>query len=292
MVAHLEHAGLVGRAEPVLDRADGPVGALALALRTGARSRPDARARAGRPAPRPWSRGPTSSTAIRSALATRMISPATSRTWATEPAALDSSALWSVWTESITHTSGRSASSVASTVWRSVSAITGISSAAVSLSRSARSRIWAADSSADTYRVRRPAATRLASAIVVSVDLPIPGAPPISTSDPGTIPPPRTLSSSPMPVLSAIVFVGGDAPQRHRRDGGDPRASPARTRGAGRPGPHLLDQRVPLAAARDTARPTAASRGRTPSRRESRWDVPSAERYAPAPTASRPASLS
>ena len=31
---------------------------------------------------------------------------------------------------------------------------------------------------------------------------PIPGAPPIRTSEPGTIPPPSTLSSSPIPVLS------------------------------------------------------------------------------------------
>ena len=35
-----------------------------------------------------------------------------------------------------------------------------------------------------------------------------------------------------MPVLMPIVFLGGDAPQRHRRDAGDPRASPARTRSA------------------------------------------------------------
>src|SRR5579864_856536 len=36
--------------------------------------------------------------------------------------------------------------------------------------------------------------------MVVSVDLPIPGAPPISTIDPATSPPPSTTSSSPMPV--------------------------------------------------------------------------------------------
>ena len=36
----------------------------------------------------------------------------------------------------------------------------------------------------------------------VSVDLPIPGDPPSSTSDPGTIPPPSTRSSSPIPVDS------------------------------------------------------------------------------------------
>ena len=34
----------------------------------------------------------------------------------------------------------------------------------------------------------------------VSVDLPIPGAPPSSTSEPGTSPPPSTRSSSPTPV--------------------------------------------------------------------------------------------
>jgi hypothetical protein len=130
-----------------------------------------------------------------------MSSPATSRTCATEPAALDSSAACRVCTESITHTSGRSCSSVASTRSRSVSAITGIASAPAR-NRSARSRICAADSSAETYSVRRPASCRLASTIVVSVDFPMPGEPPIRTSDPGTIPPPRTLSSSPMPVAN------------------------------------------------------------------------------------------
>ena len=39
--------------------------------------------------------------------------------------------------------------------------------------------------------------------MLVSVDLPIPGAPPSSTSEPGTRPPPSTRSSSPMPVGSA-----------------------------------------------------------------------------------------
>ena len=83
------------------------------------------------------------------ALASRVIRSATSRTWPTEPAAPVRSAACSVWTESITHTSGRSASSVASTVSRSVSASVGTSSAAPG-SRSARSRIWPADSSPET----------------------------------------------------------------------------------------------------------------------------------------------
>ena len=46
----------------------------------------------------------------------------------------------------------------------------------------------------------RPAPCRLPSAIEVSVDLPMPGEPPISTIEPGTIPPPRIWSSSPIPV--------------------------------------------------------------------------------------------
>ena len=41
-----------------------------------------------------------------------------------------------------------------------------------------------------------------AAACSSSVDLPMPGSPPSSTSDPGTIPPPSTRSNSPMPVLS------------------------------------------------------------------------------------------
>ena len=83
------------------------------------------------------------------ALASRVMRSATSRTWPTEPAAPLSSAACRVWTESITQTSGRSASSVASTASRSVSATTGTCSAAPG-SRSARSLICAADSSPET----------------------------------------------------------------------------------------------------------------------------------------------
>src|SRR5436190_762423 len=35
-----------------------------------------------------------------------------------------------------------------------------------------------------------------------TVDLPMPGSPPMRTSDPGTTPPPRTRSNSPIPVVS------------------------------------------------------------------------------------------
>src|SRR5215207_782064 len=143
---------------------------------------------------------PTSSTAMSRAFASRVIRSATSRTCPTDPAAPVRSVACSVCTESTTQTSGRSASSVASTVSRSVSASTGTSSAAPG-SRAARSLICAADSSPETYSVRRPAPARFPSAIDVSVDLPIPGEPPRSTSEPGTSPPPSTRSSSAMPVV-------------------------------------------------------------------------------------------
>ena len=171
------------------------------------------------------------------------------------------SAACSVCTESITHTSGRSASIVASTVSRSVSASTGTSSAAPG-SRSARRRIWAADSSPETYSVRRPAPCRLPSAIDVSVDLPIPGEPPISTSEPGTRPPPRIWSSSPIPVDSRAWrsartsdsrtgFTGRPAAARppRARAGAAARASSASVFHAPQPGHwpcHLADS-VPQA---------------------------------------------
>jgi hypothetical protein len=50
----------------------------------------------------------------------------------------------------------------------------------------------------------------------VSVDLPIPGEPPSSTSEPGTSPPPSTRSSSPMPVVRRST---GAEPTSARRTG-------------------------------------------------------------------------
>ena len=40
----------------------------------------------------------------------------------------------------------------------------------------------------------------------INVDLPIPGSPPINTSEPGTIPPPRTRLSSPILVWIRSSF--------------------------------------------------------------------------------------
>ena len=52
--------------------------------------------------------------------------------------------------------------------------------------------------------------SRFPSAMFVSVDLPMPGDPPSSTSEPGTSPPPSTRSSSPMPVSSRACFSARD----------------------------------------------------------------------------------
>ena len=125
---------------------------------------------------------------------------------------------YSVCTESTTQTSGRSASRVASTASRSVSATIGTRSAS-GPSRSARSFTCAADSSPDTYSTRCPAAARLPSAPPVIVDLPMPGAPPISTSEPGTSPPPSTRSNSPMRVLKRRIAGASTSERGTGRNG-------------------------------------------------------------------------
>ena len=169
---------------------------------------------------------PTSTIATDRFFATRASRPATSRTWPTDPAAPVSPAACSVWTESITQTSGRSASSVASTTSRSVSATTGTRSAS-SPSRSARSRTCTADSSPETYRTEWPAAASRPSAPAVIVDFPIPGEPPRSTSEPGTIPPPTTRSSSARPVTSrATGSASTCASGTGRAAGAEPRRAP------------------------------------------------------------------
>src|SRR5918992_1480878 len=179
---------------------------------------------------------PTRRVAIPRSFATRMTRPATSRTWPTEPGAPLRAGSYRTCTESITHASGRSASSVASTASRSVSATIGTPSAPLP-SRSARSFTCAADSSPDTYSTSRPAAARLPSAPVVSVDLPIPGNPPIRTSEPGTRPPPSTRSSSPMPVRRRWMAGASTSASRTGR-----RAWPPRT---ARPAPRAPGEAEP-----------------------------------------------
>src|SRR2546425_12318622 len=75
------------------------------------------------------------------------------------------------------------------------------------MSRAAHSRTWSGDSSPETYSVRIPACSRRAAHWSSSVDLPIPGSPPTSTTDPGTIPPPNTKSNSGRPVLHRSTLL-------------------------------------------------------------------------------------
>jgi len=80
--------------------------------------------------------------------------------------------------------------------------------------RSARRRTWAADSSAVTYRVRRPARAHDAATSSSSVDLPTPGSPASRATAPGTRPSPSARSSSPMPVGTARASSAGTSVMR------------------------------------------------------------------------------
>ena len=71
--------------------------------------------------------------------------------------------------------------------------------------RSLLSFTWQALSSPLTYSVFTPAAVIVASVVSTSVDLPIPGSPPMSTREPGASPPPSTRSNSALAVLSRRV---------------------------------------------------------------------------------------
>ena len=64
--------------------------------------------------------------------------------------------------------------------------------------RSARNLICRKDSSPDIYNTELPDIARFLQTCKRRVDFPIPGSPPTNTKDPGTMPPPSTLSSSPI----------------------------------------------------------------------------------------------
>ena len=72
-------------------------------------------------------------------------------------------------------------------------------SSASTAKRFARKAICAPDSSPLTYKTFLSLET-FASACNKSVDLPIPGSPPINTTPPATNPPPKTRSNSSIPV--------------------------------------------------------------------------------------------
>ena len=133
----------------------------------------------------------------------------------TLPADPSTSALLIVWTESTTTSSGDSASTWPSTVARSVS-LARYSERAIASIRSARVRTWAADSSPLTYSTRRsPCSPERAARAATSssrVDLPMPGSPATSTTEPGTRPPPRTRSNSGTPVGRATARRASTSP--------------------------------------------------------------------------------
>src|SRR5438309_2797862 len=83
--------------------------------------------------------------------------------------------------------------------------------------RSARKRICSGDSSPETYSVVTPACSRRAAHCSTNVDLPMPGSPPTRTTEPGTIPPPRTKSNSGNPVRQRSA---APTPMSDRRTGG------------------------------------------------------------------------
>ena len=60
--------------------------------------------------------------------------------------------------------------------------------------RSARSFTCETDSSPETYKIL--IVSNFKATCNISVDLPTPGSPPTKITDPGTIPPPKTLSNS------------------------------------------------------------------------------------------------
>ena len=94
-----------------------------------------------------------------------------------------------------------------STVCRSDSAARKTSSAPQPI-RSARKRIWPADSSPETYSARRPDSAQRCATLSSSVDFPTPGSPASSVTEPGTTPPPSTRSSSPKPVERCRLTLG------------------------------------------------------------------------------------
>ena len=127
-----------------------------------------------------------------------MIAFVHSRTCVTLPGDELRSVKFIVWMESIITISGFSVRMCSTTSCTSVSAKMrrlGLETPR----RPARSLICRADSSPETYRIRS-FCPRYSQICKRMVDLPIPGSPLMSTSEPFTRPPPSTRSSSESPV--------------------------------------------------------------------------------------------
>ncbi len=193
--------------------------------------------------------------------ATATSAAVTARTWVTPPATPSVPGTEMVCTESMTSSPGLTASRWPRTASRSVSAARNSRSCNVPM-RSARRRTWLTDSSPETTRLGESAvAAHCWATSSSSVDLPTPGSPASRTTDPGTMPPPSTRSSSGTPVglaragVTLIVAIGraGSSGVRGLSD----RSDAGQRRAAGR-----VDDRAPLtalgAAAEPLQRPVAA----------------------------------
>ena len=141
---------------------------------------------------------PMTKTVIPSPFASCISAMVHSLTWLMLPGAAVTSPWYRVWMESTTSTPGWTVWTASTTFSKLVSERRW-SPSPLTRSRSARSLIWRSDSSPDTYSTvaDRHSWSQIWS---IRVDFPIPGAPPTSTSEPRTAPPPRTRSSSPIPV--------------------------------------------------------------------------------------------
>src|SRR5690606_35014641 len=102
--------------------------------------------------------------------------------------------------------------------------------------RAARRATCCTDSSAHTYSTLPCSCAKLWLACRSRVDFPMPGSPPISTTDPGTTPPPSTRSSSAMPVRLRLSREGSTSLSRRTAA----RAASSGVGGAGASGTRLF----------------------------------------------------
>ena len=195
---HAEEAHLAGRAEAVLDAAEHAVLAEPLALEV-EDDVDHVFERAGPAIAPSLVTCPTRSTGTPVALATSLMRSTAARTWETLPGGPGVPASRSVWTELTTTREGRSASIVAITVSTSDST-SRRTLAPVHPSRRARRASCSSDSSPVQYSAGDTSSPQLFDTCSAMVDFPMPGSPPSSTTLPGTIPPPRTRSTSQDPV--------------------------------------------------------------------------------------------
>ena len=213
---------------------------------------------------------PTSTTATPRALASCTRRWAHSRTCTTEPGAEASSGSTTVWMESITTTSGCTASRRGDDV--------GQHRLGQRATARGGGRRAARPGPAPAARPPRPrrrgrAARRPASAAAMAssrVDLPTPGSPPSRVTDPGTRPPPSTRSSSARPVGTGRAPPPSTAVMGAGRAGGaEPAGEPPRRPAAGRR--PRAPRRGVFHASHDGHRPV--QRGALPPHSVHRWTV-------------------